>query len=337
MVLALTFQSFPASASKLAATNPDLGAAEPYAVLAGTYIQSIGTLYTNRSLGISPGLGAPPHINTFAISHLPPYGVHDSDTEAANAQAANLDALNAVNGQPCDHNYGPITVNLAYAPPLSPGTYCADSFNLTGNLNLLGSGVWIFRSTTLTTGTGATITGGDACNVWWQVNGDANIGDTNTFTGNILARGNISLGNSTNLSGRAFSRDGSVTLNQNTIGVPVCAAPATPTFTPEPPTLTPSNTPEPPTSTPSNSPEPPTLTPSNTPDPGTSTPTPTDASTGTPTSTATRLPPIAGLPITGGGAPIRSGLPLGLVLAGSVGLGTVVIGTGRFIKTRRRK
>src|SRR5947199_170032 len=71
---------------------------------------------------------------------------------------------------------------------VAPGVYCStSSFSLSGNLNLTGSGVWIFKTvSTLITLPGSSVTGGDPCDVWWRIGSSATLDTTTSFIGNIL-------------------------------------------------------------------------------------------------------------------------------------------------------
>ncbi len=61
-----------------------------------------------------------------------------------------------------------------------------------------------------------------ACNVFWQSNNSVFLGSNSINLGNFIAANSISLANGALLNGRALSRNGSVSLDTNTISVPVC-------------------------------------------------------------------------------------------------------------------
>ena len=107
------------------------------------------------------------------------------------------------------------------------GVYCsASSFSLTGNLNLTGSGVWIFKTvSTLIASPGSSVTGGDPCNVWWRIGSSVTLNTTTSFIGNILAlNGANAMNTGATLNGRLLAQSAaSVTLQQNTINGPICA------------------------------------------------------------------------------------------------------------------
>jgi cell division septation protein DedD len=294
---------FGNAANLLAQDSPLLGAAESYSVLAGSIVTNTGPTTVSGDLGISPGIGAPPHYTGFPPGAVgPPGEIHDADAHAAAAQADNTAAFGFLD-QGCDVTY-PGVQDLTLVSPLGPGTYCADAFLLTGNLTLSGSGVWIFKSAaTLTTSANSTVTGGDPCNVWWRLVSSGTLGTGTEFIGNILALTDISLQTGATLNGRALVQTGQVTLDSNIITGPICAV-SQPTPTGTATTTATATTTPPATETP---PPPPTDTPA---------PPPPPTDTPAPPPTNTPAPPPPGLPDTGG-APIRSeGSPWSLPIAG---------------------
>ncbi len=228
---------FEASAAlRPSGISPILVAAASYQVLAGSIVTNTGPTTVSGDLGVSPSIGVPPHVTGFPPGTvLAPGTIHDADAHAAAAQADNTAAFGFLD-QPCDVTYGGVQ-DLTLVSPLMPGVYCATAFTLSGNLTLSGtSGVWIFKSaSTLITSPGSSVTGGDACNVWWKVGSSATI-DTNTvFSGNILALTSIGLQTGATLNGRVLAQTGAVTMDSNTISLACTVAPtatATSTVTP---------------------------------------------------------------------------------------------------------
>jgi hypothetical protein len=316
MSLYLAGPSSYVSASRLNGISPSLGAAESYSVLAGSIVTNTGPTTMPGNLGISPGIGVPPHYTGFPPGIVGPPGViHDADADAAAAQA-DATAAFAFLDQACDTTY-PGVQDLTLVSPLGPGTYCADAFILTGNLTLSGSGVWIFKSAaTLTTSSNSSITGGDPCNVWWRLVSSGTIGTGTTFIGNILALTDIALQTGATLDGRALVQTGQVTLDSNTITGPICSTQPTDTPTSEPPTATatagvPTATAGAPTAT-------------------------MEAPTATQEApAATDLPAVTALPGTGG-APIRNDdSPWGLLIAGGFSALALILGFRAYRKTSR--
>ena len=233
MSLSLAGPSLDVSARPLAATSPTLGAAESYSVLGGETVTNTGPTTMPGNLGVSPGsavTGFPPG------SVGPPGTIHAADANAALAQIGNTAAFTFLD-QGCDITY-PGVKDLV-GEDLVPGVYCADAFTLSGTLTLSGSGVWIFKSaaTLITSGT-ANVVGGNAFDVWWRVVSSATLGTYTKLIGNILASTSISLKTGASLNGRALAQTGAVTLDNNTIFGPVCAAKQTATATAAPLTAT---------------------------------------------------------------------------------------------------
>jgi hypothetical protein len=200
------------AASRPAGTSPTLVAAASYSVLAGTTVTNSGATTMPGDLGVSPGSAV-----TGSPTVGPPGTIHAGDASAAAAQLDNTAAFTSLD-QSCDVTYAS-GQDLSALISLGPGVYCtAGSFGLTGNLTLTGSGVWIFKSgSTLITSPGSSVTGGDACNVWWRVGSSATLDTTTAFRGNILALTSIGLNTGASLSGRALAQTGAVTLANNTI------------------------------------------------------------------------------------------------------------------------
>src|SRR5579859_4871082 len=210
---ALVFLLWPASA--LAATDPGLGTAGNFAVLAGTTVTNTGPTWITGQVGVAPGS---------AITGFPPgtSGVqHKGDSVATTAQT-NLTAayVNAA-AQPCPGTNNFTGVNLG-GKTLVPGVYCQTTApSLTGTLTLNGSGIYIFQiGSTLVTASGARVVligGAQPCQIFWQVGSSATIGTSTTFIGNIMALTSIAMQTGASLNGRALARNGAVTLDTNRI------------------------------------------------------------------------------------------------------------------------
>lgn len=230
LLLSLLGQSFAVSARPLAATAPGLGQVTSFTVLGASAVTNTGATVLNGDLGIWPNdassvTGFPPGVYTGAL--------YTADAVANLAQDDATAAYNALS-QPCDLN---LTGQDLGGLTLTPGTYCFDSSaQLTGNLVLDAQGdplaVWVFRmGSTLTTASGSSVTYINSpqpiCNVFWQVGSSATLGTTTQFIGNILAVESITIDTGANLLGRAVARTAAVTLDTNTINIPVCAVVST--------------------------------------------------------------------------------------------------------------
>lgn len=279
----------PGNQAAAAVTQPYLGTAASFAVLAATTVTNTGNtvigpsvvlpgpIYLAGDLGLSPGNLS--SITGFTFSGppgpgvvLPPGGVHAADAVALKAQADTTVAFNVLgNETPCVTLTSPVTSPLT----LTPGVYC---FTTTADLPSGGSlvldlqgdsnALFVFRvGSALTAVSGYTVSyinGGlpgipdvPPCNVWWQVGSSATLGTNTTFMGNIIALSSITMNTGAVLSpGRALARTGAVTLDDNEINMIGCEVQLPPTSTPTPlPTNTPTPTPLPtdtpvPTSTP---------------------------------------------------------------------------------------
>lgn len=236
LIILIQFVFIPLSKA-YAATNPSLGTAAAYSILAGSAVTNTGATTISGDVGISPGT-VPPNYTGFGTVTLGGT-IHDADGAALTAQADKNTAYTALASQGCDTDYGAVTKDLA-GETLVPGVYCADSFHLTGTLTLNGStsDVWIFKSASdliMTGGTAVKVLftgGGQPCNVWWRVMSTATFNANSTLVGNILADTSITFAAGASLDGRAFARTAEVTLSSNSITGPTCVT-ATPTPTPK--------------------------------------------------------------------------------------------------------
>lgn len=211
-----------------AATSPTLGPSSSYSVLGGAAVTCTGSTTTIGNVGVSPGtsiVGFP----TPCVAG-PPGTVHSNDASAIAAQADNLIVFGALD-QSCDQSFGAVDLTPTFPSGVGPGVYCStSSFTLSGNLQLVGSGVWIFKTvSTLITSPGSSITGGDPCSVWWRIGSSATLDTTTSFIGNILALQDITLNTGASLDGRILAQAaGTVTLDANTITGPTCTSAGTP-------------------------------------------------------------------------------------------------------------
>ena len=221
------------------ATSPPLGAASTFAVLG-----AVGVSENTLGSAIKGDVGNPSGTSITGITCAEVTGnIYESDagstlpcaitnaallTSAYNYVVAAYGALD----QPCDVTY-PGTPDLA-GSNLVAGVYCAPAggFALSGTLTLVGSGVWIFKSSSgLTTTTTGNVVGGDPCNVWWRVPSSATLGSGTELTGNILALASITLVHGATLNGKALVQTGAVTLDANHVTASNCPLATTITTT----------------------------------------------------------------------------------------------------------
>ncbi|HZQ49823.1 MAG TPA: ice-binding family protein [Candidatus Dormibacteraeota bacterium] len=216
----------------LAATDPGLGTAGNFAVLAGTTVTNTGPSWITGLLGVAPGS---------AVTGFPPgtSGTqHKGDSVATTAQTNLAAAYTNAAAQPCPGTNNFTGVNLG-GKNLVPGVYCQTTApTLTGTLTLNGAGVYIFQiGSTLVTASGARvvlINGAQPCDIFWQVGSSATIATSTTFIGNIMALTSIAMQTGATLNGRALARGGAVTLDTNRIIRPSGCGYGVPTFVPPP-------------------------------------------------------------------------------------------------------
>lgn len=215
LISAAVAGAWPAAA--YAATQPGLGTALNYAVLAGQTITNTGPSVITGNLGLAPGssvTGFPPGSVT---------GVKDV-SDAASVQAKN-DLVTGYTEAANSPSTSDLTGKDLGGQNLTPGVYTfSSSAQLTGTLTLSGNGVFIFRiGSALTTASNSVVllqNGAQACAVYWQVGSSATLGSTTNFQGNLMALSSITMVTGANLIGRALARNGALTLDSNNITPP---------------------------------------------------------------------------------------------------------------------
>ncbi len=200
-----------------AATAPNLGVAADYAVFGVAGITETG--------GQTSHLWGDAGDNGFGHLSLIPSQVDGSIDALANVPVANaiLSAYGDLAGQAAS---GPL--DLAGTNTVTPGVYTVGATTLNGTLTLNGAGVYIFRSSSSVSTSGAArirlINGATACNVFWQIPTSMTIGTGSEIIGTIITNtGLISLANGASLQGRAWAHT-QVTMDNNQITEPTCAA-----------------------------------------------------------------------------------------------------------------
>lgn len=214
--------------SAAAATPVGLGTADSFVVLAGAGVTNTGTTTLSGDLGAANGsvIGAADLVFASGVNH-------SGDGVTAGAMV-DLEVAFAAASQTAD-----VTVSADLGgQSLMPGVYFqAGTMNLSAPGLVLDAGgnpdaVWVFRAgSDLIVGPGATVTltnGAQACNVFWQVASSASLDDAAGVVGTIMARTSITLNAAATVEGRVLALDGQVSLINNVITRPVCAA-ATPT------------------------------------------------------------------------------------------------------------
>ncbi len=211
--------------------NPviNLGTASTFGVLAGASIPNTGSTVINGNLGIHPASS----VTGFAGVGAGGPGVVNGVIHIANATAeqAKADLVTAYTAAAALNN-NPTNVDAADlgGQTLTAGLYRSASTLAISNahltLNAQGNidAMWVFQmGSTLTTAAGSQViltNGAQARNVFWQVGSSATLGTNSVFKGTILALTSITATTGATIEGRLLARNGTVTLDANTITVP---------------------------------------------------------------------------------------------------------------------
>jgi hypothetical protein len=201
-------------------------ALDTFAILAGQTVTNTGTTFINGNLGVWPGtavtgFGGPFPSNGTVTA---PYTIYAGNAVAQRAQGFLTAAFLSLQGRPITA-VGPADLG---GQTLGPGVYSfATSAQLTGPLSLTlnGAGVYIFNIGSTLTSSGVTPNivlqnGARGGNVFFVVGSSATLGTGTSFQGNILALTSISLDTAATINcGAALARNGSVTLDTNTITI----------------------------------------------------------------------------------------------------------------------
>jgi Ice-binding-like len=224
VVSAFVLGAWPMAA--LAATQPRLGTATSFAVLAGSAVTNTGPTVISGGLGLFPGT---------AVTGYPPGHATVTHKTDALARQAKTDLVTTYNDLASWRSTRSMTGQDLGGKTLGPGVYTfSSSAQLTGTLTLSGNGIFIFQTgSTLTTASNSRVlvaNGAQGCGVYWKVGSSATLGTGTQFKGTIVALTSITMvTGATILPGRALARNGAVTLDSNRINLPVgpCSATGT--------------------------------------------------------------------------------------------------------------
>lgn len=209
-----------------------------FAVLAQTTIINNPNSVIWGDVGLSPSEKS--HIAGFALIDREGYSSSTQVQGRIYASAMNTSTsvylMNAVNSMSLAYNDAETRTDVDFLDlnqekinedELVQGIYkWTNSLTITKNITLSGgeNDVWIFQITgDLTISRDVTITlknGAEAKNIFWQVTGNASIGEKAHVEGNILTKQGIQLADGASLNGRALAQAG-VILSGNNISKPV--------------------------------------------------------------------------------------------------------------------
>lgn len=214
-----------------AATDPGLGAAASFSVIAQTGITGVATIsgdvgINSTGAGITAITAANVGGSIYSTDGVAP-SVASPFYASTGAQPDLSTAFTAtIPGQTTDGSIGPTLDGLVVVP----GVWDIGAGRLNGGvLTLNGPGIYIFRASSdfISSGSVVLTNGARACDVYWNVTTLATINGT-SFVGTILAGTGVHFDTSgTTLNGRALAVGGNVTFINNIISGPTCAA-ATP-------------------------------------------------------------------------------------------------------------
>lgn len=216
-----------------------LGTAGAFVILAKAAVTTTGTTSVVGDIGLSPaagsyytGFGEALHAsNVYSTSSLVTGKMYAADYAVptpANLTTAVLDMQNAFTD--AANRTLPTATELGAGNidgmTLAPGLYkWGTGLNIPSNVTLSGAtnDVWIFQiGEDLTVGNGAIITlsgGAQAKNVFWQVSGQAVLGTTADFKGNVLCQTQIVMNTGAVVLGRMLAQT-AITVDANTVTAP---------------------------------------------------------------------------------------------------------------------
>jgi hypothetical protein len=224
--LASNFEWTFSTGAHLGPAPVNLQSAGNFLILAGSTVTNTGPSHVNGDLGLSPGLavtGFPPGIVTGTMHISDPIADQaklDLTTAFNDAKNRALNVVTLPTGELGGHTYTP----GLYKSGIS--SFAITSVDLTLDAQGDSNAVFIFQmpSSTLTVGNARKVIlagNAKAANIFWQVGSSATLGTTSDFKGNILADQSITMQTGATLEGRILTRIAAVTLDSNTITVPI--------------------------------------------------------------------------------------------------------------------
>ncbi len=216
-----------ASAANGGSSEPNLGGASMFTLLAANSVNSTGATLVQGQIGVGVGkniTGFPPATLTGSM--------HVSDADALGALNELTVLYLSVAGSPCGDAW---EMKEVTGTTIQPGQYCfASSVLFSGVVTLDAGGnsdaYWLFRipgGLSVADGAQIRLAGGAlAAHVYWIADGGVTIGSKAAFAGNILSQTSIQIGSGATLTGRAFSLTGDISLDASGILYPALPAEA---------------------------------------------------------------------------------------------------------------
>ena len=201
------------------AQAPNLGFASGFALFTATGAFNVTGSTTNVTGDVGTKVGA--------FSGFPPGiligQIHVADAVSAQAATDVALAYGSLSPVTCGQV---IPVTIGGVQTLLPDVYCTGAATvINGDLILDGQGdatslfIFKFNGALATTVNSRIIltNGASACNVYFQVNGQVDLGQNSIFQGTILANGAINLLDGASLLGRGLSQAGAISLQNNIV------------------------------------------------------------------------------------------------------------------------
>lgn len=200
---------------------PNLGTASSFALFtaAGAFSNTMATTYVTGDVGTNVG----------AFTAFPPGtvvgAIHLTDATSAQAATDVAVAYSDLFGRTCGTVLG---VTLGSGQVLTPDVYCTGAAStLAGDLYLDAQGdpnaLFIFQvNGAFAAGTFSKvilINSASLYNVYWQINGQFDLGDGSVFRGTLVTNGPINLLGTSSLLGRGLSKAGAISLIDNIVNV----------------------------------------------------------------------------------------------------------------------
>jgi hypothetical protein len=211
------------AAPALAAATPmvDLGQASTYAVLSGASVGNTVSAPTGPHTTLRGDLGV--KVATEPTGFPPGVVTGTSRIGTAAAAAAHADVVTAYT-EVKDRTGGVALAGALAGATIAPGLHTiAGAASNTTTVTLDGGGnpnaVFVFQingAMAFAAGSHVVLTNGArASRVFWQVNGAGAVGANADFAGTLMAMDAVAMGAGTMVNGRAFARNGALTLDAN--------------------------------------------------------------------------------------------------------------------------